>query len=460
MPLNAVAIAVPSQSKRAALLFDKIWAPWPKVGGDPADPNLEEAFNEIPEDVRFYNSEFDSILEIRLAQLLHVDIEAAKFLVGSSMTVLDPRMCYDFYRIITLDVLKYYNSNSFNIVPVYSTENEFHSDFPKGGVVAYQAAFENLPLISAANPWDQILDFREDKKAVKKYRNLGLWIDDALKASSLSHAIDLIEKKIEDYEWAIKKHGFKTVTGALSSILSSDTLVSIAAGGGIAAIIGGSLWASLVAGLIISGKISVWVCDRLIDLEDVKRGQHSEVALLYDAKKKFANENRKNLEKSQISIESDNQGINIYDIAVNNIIWSREEAKDNRYADSDLNLDSYYSDPESKFCSPGCSDNELKKIEKIIYRRLEILWPELAPWEKEILKYILDRPFYRPHGFPVGNLRLCLKAGFESVPENASIANIRWLTRECYDQDGDWEAHLYHMAKTPLKEIINKFENQ
>lgn len=57
--------------------------------------------------------------------------------------------------------------------------------------------------------WEQILEFRQDRGASRKYRNIRLWLRDGLHAETITEASELVEKKIEDYEWAIRKHGLK-----------------------------------------------------------------------------------------------------------------------------------------------------------------------------------------------------------------------------------------------------------
>ena len=59
----------------------------------------------------------------------------------------------------------------------YTNAGAFLRRFSDGEQAAYEGALSNLPLIHASvASWAQILAFREDPEAVKKYRDLRLWL--------------------------------------------------------------------------------------------------------------------------------------------------------------------------------------------------------------------------------------------------------------------------------------------
>lgn len=172
------------------------------------------------------------------------------------------------------------------VTPVYNTEQSFSASYPSGKGIAYQAALENIPeIVEDGVTWEQVAEFRSDEDAIRKYRNLRLWLEDTLTSRSVNHARDQIAQKIEEYEWAIRKHGLMTATGALSTVLGWDGLMSVGAGLGIGGAIGGPLWSALTGALVITGKVSVWVAERLIEKETIQRSQDSAVALICDAKR-------------------------------------------------------------------------------------------------------------------------------------------------------------------------------
>jgi len=110
---------------------------------------------------------------------------------------------------------------------------------------------------------------------------------DALKAQSPSHAQEIIEQRISEYEWSIRKHGLSTTVGTLKAVLDSKSLSAVATGGVIGALVGGPIFSALTAGLLLTSRVAVAVAERHIERESVRRGPGSEVALLYEARQQF-----------------------------------------------------------------------------------------------------------------------------------------------------------------------------
>ena len=166
----------------------------------------------------------------------------------------------------------------------YSATGPYFRRFVAGEGMAYEGALNNIPLVCANNAsWDHIIEFRKDPAAARKYRDLRLWIRSGLNAQSVEHATDIIAQKIEDYRWAIKKHGFETSIGAMTQL--SDWKVAAAAG--VAGVFDGPIWAGIASGLTIAAKIGAFVCEKKISSEEIRRGPDREIAILYDVQEKF-----------------------------------------------------------------------------------------------------------------------------------------------------------------------------
>lgn len=168
-----------------------------------------------------------------------------------------------------------------------SEQGLFLKRFSEGEKVAYQGALNNLPIVSAEISWEEVRSFREDPQAVRKYRDLRLWLAEGLNSTSEHHATDLIGQRIEDYRWAIKKHGLRTATGALANLWDWKQSIALAAGVGAAGSIGGAAVAALVAGLAITSGIGAYFVERKIDKKDLSRGPGREVAILVDIQDTF-----------------------------------------------------------------------------------------------------------------------------------------------------------------------------
>jgi hypothetical protein len=173
-------------------------------------------------------------------------------------------------------------------VLVCGDQKDFASQSRTGDQIAFQAALGSIPeIIEERASWEQILEIRRDPDACRKCRDLRLWLTYSLEARSLQQAQDIIEKKIEDYSWALRKHGLETTTGTLSSILNWKGLTAIAGGSAIAALGTSPLLSTLAAGSVVLGNAAVWIAKRRIALEDLKRGPNSEIALIHDFQEKW-----------------------------------------------------------------------------------------------------------------------------------------------------------------------------
>ena len=170
----------------------------------------------------------------------------------------------------------------------YSATGDYLRRFTQAERTAYEGALNNIPLVSAVRiSWEQIIDFRSDPEASRKYRDLRLWFRTGLGADSVQHATDIIGQKIEDYRWAIKKHGFETSLGALKQLFDWKESGPALAAGGVGAILSGPIGASIASGLVIAAKIGAFLCERKLASSEILRGPDRAVAILYDAQERF-----------------------------------------------------------------------------------------------------------------------------------------------------------------------------
>lgn len=173
-----------------------------------------------------------------------------------------------------------------SVVELMPSFSKFNQSIPKGTSVAFEAALQNIPtVVEEQLSWEQVLQFRKDPESRRKYRALKSWLKDGLTATNLDEAKEIIEKRLDDYSWTVRKHGLKTITGGLTVILDSKTLGSIIATMGAATLLNNTTLAAIASGFILLSKVSVWVAERMVDLEDIKRGPNSEIALIYETKR-------------------------------------------------------------------------------------------------------------------------------------------------------------------------------
>ena len=129
--------------------------------------------------------------------------------------------------------------------------------------------------------------FRSDPDAVRKYRDLRLWLRSGLNAQSAQHAADLIGQKIDDYRWAIHRHGLQTSLGTLKTLFDWREAKLTVAVTGLAVATGGPLWGVMAGGLSIAMQVGAWLTERRLAAEDNARGPNREVAILYDLQERF-----------------------------------------------------------------------------------------------------------------------------------------------------------------------------
>jgi hypothetical protein len=98
---------------------------------------------------------------------------------------------------------------------------------------------------------------------------------------------DEIAVRLEQYEWSIRKHGLKTVLGSISRALDGQYLIGASAVGSSAVIAGHPILGLLASAGLVVGKVAVSLAEDLLEYRDTERGVNSEVAWVYEARKRL-----------------------------------------------------------------------------------------------------------------------------------------------------------------------------
>jgi hypothetical protein len=171
---------------------------------------------------------------------------------------------------------------------VYPLSEIASEDFPAGHSEILTASIEDLAIVDEDKlSWDQVLEFRKDKQAQIKYRRMVRWTDEELKSGSPKEVVDLIAIRIDDYEWAVRKHGLKAGMGTISSLLDPKFLGASSAAIGASAIAGGGFWGALAAATLAVGKASISFGTELVEGIDERRRQNYEVAYVHEIKRRL-----------------------------------------------------------------------------------------------------------------------------------------------------------------------------
>jgi hypothetical protein len=150
------------------------------------------------------------------------------------------------------------------------------------------AAISNIAMVDEKSlDWNQVIEFRKDADTRMKYRRLVRWIDNELKEKKPEEIEDLIALRLDDYQWALKKHGVKLSLGTLSCLLDPKFLGAVSATVAAAGFAGGGLWAALAGASLTVGQAVVTFGTQLVDTLDERRKDNYEVAYVHQLQKRL-----------------------------------------------------------------------------------------------------------------------------------------------------------------------------
>lgn len=273
--------------KTTALFFDKLWIP---DGYENYDINCN-----IPKEIRF-----------RINKSLSMDIEN-KLKIHTSSFYSNPipfieRDIYDFGGIKELENFKEYKGKRFfssksrnsglskvvvtfkkyfniDIIPIYLSPTQFDIDFKEkktrinnneNPVVII--CTEQIPsILEEKLEWEQVVEFRCDKKAVEKLIRFRNWANIELLDCKKEVIISKFELALDEYKNALKKHGIETLAGGFSTVLTSSAMILENIGEGIN--IQSSVGFSVVAGL------TVFTMEKYLSYKETR---NNPIAYIYD----------------------------------------------------------------------------------------------------------------------------------------------------------------------------------
>ena len=114
------------------------------------------------------------------------------------------------------------------------------------------------------------------------------WLEAELKARQPDELFAQLDKRLEDYDWSLRKHGLKAATGALSVLLEPKFLGTATAAVGAAPFAGGSAWAALAGATVAIGKAATSVTNTYVDGVDEQRSANHEIAYVHEVKRRLS----------------------------------------------------------------------------------------------------------------------------------------------------------------------------
>jgi hypothetical protein len=273
-PQPGQSIAVSNTPKTAALFYDRVWYPLSLTDAPPKEISIYGAIEE----------------EIWLESLFLItkdrtDDRLAQIIIRTKNPIPKRMFRQPVYRFISEALFIHHG---FVATPLYESMDSLNKEYHPGNIEVIFAAIENIAIVDEGKlRWSQIEEFRKDYDSRRKYRRMIHWLDSELVGKSGNFISDGIANKLEDYEWALKKHGIETITGCLSRIIDPRFIAaSSAAVAGLA--LAGDQFIAAIGGLgLLAGKAAISITKSALDIIDRRRGKDSEVAFVYDIKKKL-----------------------------------------------------------------------------------------------------------------------------------------------------------------------------
>lgn len=281
----AVCAGSPDEAKNAALLFDGIVHICPTIGSAPravfpegfnADRDLRNKFHEF-----CYNF---VLANPRIAGNPGNAFRALPTNIVRDGSAVDILMSKDDKLIYSLIEESYINNeggirDEFLAVmkplgvidtPVIAEHKNLLNEHKTVGDIAVTVS--GLRLIDVSNTdWEQIVEFRKDKQAVKDLRRLRTFLVDNFKDKPRDYIENKILTELDKYENMLKSQGFKTFTGAIGSVFDAKTVTAAGAAAVTAVFLGEPVLGLTGAATIEIGKFGVQVAKDLYALREMKR---------------------------------------------------------------------------------------------------------------------------------------------------------------------------------------------
>ena len=97
------------------------------------------------------------------------------------------------------------------VAPLYNSESTRDAEYKPGDRGVIVTALRQLNVVDEeALSWNQVLEFRRDKRARADYQRLVHWLDSDMAERSTAFIVDEMGVRLDNYYQAIKKHGLKT----------------------------------------------------------------------------------------------------------------------------------------------------------------------------------------------------------------------------------------------------------
>jgi hypothetical protein len=257
---ESVSVALRSP-KTAALLYDRVWTP---------------DLRGVPISVTVYGRTDDE-LALRMitlaAEFLHDNMSPENAMTETWEVIGRP----GYARWIAEELGK----GGIAAAPVYETTTDYNAEYRAGEYEVLVGVLQNVSIpVESELSWEQILELRADDTARRKVRRLKHWLDGNMLGRPPSYITEEIAIRLEQYDSALRKHGIRTVLGALTAALDAKVVAGGAAAVASLSYAADPKAAMFAGGAIIVGTAAVHLARSLLDLESTRGTTNPEIAFV------------------------------------------------------------------------------------------------------------------------------------------------------------------------------------
>lgn len=289
--------------KTTALFFDKVWAPYEiqqtrygrKFGMYGMPKNIQLLAKDMNDPI-LYKKMLQCMLIPEMYSGSKHDLREGELMLNFSNMVRGEgrNKAIDyctkvFKRYFDLDITPIHvdrakyeerkNKESQRLEKIYSS-SEYNTDHISVDNVL-EIVIDSLPMaIEEELEWEQIETFREDKEEIQKLRRFLRWINTDLLDKSTSQIQDEMGRALDDYKYALAKHGVNTTVSGITTFLSSGvtTLETINKLNELAQT-GGSDFSNIALGVTVSVGLLTYFTNSYFSKKDILR---QPIAYVYD----------------------------------------------------------------------------------------------------------------------------------------------------------------------------------
>ena len=168
-----------------------------------------------------------------------------------------------------------------DVIPIYLNQSLFSVDYKEidtsliseenksaSNIIAF--CINQFPeIVEDKLEWNQVLEVRRDKDSNRKLKRFLSWVSTELLYKNENEVIETLNKSLDDYLFALKKHGILTTVGGISTVLTATTTILDAL----------AQKNFLSAGIAITAGIFVFTTEKAVEYNENRRNP---IAYVYD----------------------------------------------------------------------------------------------------------------------------------------------------------------------------------